>query len=146
LILPQNTVKVISSGFPMLDLKDRWYTEAFEKDFFHQGPVPESLIDDHLAAMKPGVIISAANPPARFPFLISVGRYGRWAEIIGSEPALYPSDRLESAKSFPPLFVFHRSEDSAVPAEGTVKFVQLLRRVFPDNKVVCKIEPGDHGF
>lgn len=108
--------------------------------------MPESVLDEHLAAMKSGEVLSSVALPGRMPLVMVMGQRGRWAELMGSETAVYPMEVVESVESFPPLFVYHGREDAVLPVEDTVRFVDAVKRVVPDAKIVCKLETGDHGF
>jgi len=130
----------------MLDFKDPWYTQSYPKAFFGGPQLPISIIDDHIAAMRPGEFISAADPPERVELMIAVGQHGRWSSLIGTDRTLFPFEMIKTAKSYPPLFIYHGRDDSAVPVEGTPKFVEAFKQIFPENKVLMKIEPGNHGF
>ena len=67
--------------------------------------------------------------------------------MLGSDRSLYPFGMLEIANNFfPPLFIFHGTDDTAVEVEGTQRFVQKFREVAPKGKVLVKYEPGKHVF
>ena len=70
---------------------------------------------------------------------------GRFLEFFGREPHLSPLERLSQAKVVPLTFILHRSEDSAVPVEGSKKFVEALGRVHPETEVILKTPCDDHG-
>ena len=106
-----------------------------------------TVISDHLAAMKPGEIISVVQQPSRIDLAIAVIQQGRYPEMLGSDRSLYPFEMLETAKDFfPPLFIFHGTDDTAVEVERTQRFVQKFREVVPKGKVLVKYEPGEHVF
>lgn len=145
-MLPPGTLSAASAAYPGLDFKAPYYSNPYNPLFFGRPIVPESVLDDHLAAMKPGEILSSAAIPDRLPLLLVMGQRGRWAELMGTDQALYPLEVVEGVKSFPPLFIYHGREDAVVPVEDTVKFVDAVKRVVPGAKVLCKLETGDHGF
>ena len=143
---PAGSIRAVVAGYPMLDFKAPWYTKSFAKFPFGRPMESASIVDDHLAAMKTGDVVSAVNPPARFPLAVATVQHGRYPEILGSDASLYPLETIGTVESFPNLFVYHGKNDSAVPAEGTKKFVEKFKLVLPECKVLMKIEAGDHGF
>lgn len=152
LLLPPGTLRIISAAFPMLDWHDTWYTTPHtapsptNKPFFNAPLLPRSLLTSHLQSLAPGSTISAADPPERIDLLLSIGQQARWAEFLGTEEKLYPMQEIEKRDEFPPVFIFHGKDDSAVPAVGTERFVDVYKRRFGAEKILCRIEEGDHGF
>ena len=143
--LPRGTIRVVSSGFPMLDWNDPWYTTAHPvpegstksgaRTFFNSPLVPATVVTSHLETItKGGSVVSAADPPERIGLAFGTGHVGRWREFLGEEEELYPMDVLERRAregaefDFPPLFIFHGKEDTAIPVEGTERFVEVLKR------------------
>lgn len=53
---------------------------------------------------------------------------------------------MKEASSFPPLFIYHGTEDSAVDGTGARKFVEEIKRILDEDKLMVKLEPGGHGF
>lgn len=152
LLLPPGTLRVISAAFPMLDWHDPWYATPHtapsptNKPFFNAPLLPRSLLTSHLQSLAPGSTISAADPPERIDLLFSIGQQARWVEFLGTEEKLYPMQEIEKRDEFPPVFIFHGKDDSAVPAVGTERFVDVYKRRFGAEKILCRIEEGDHGF
>ncbi len=69
--------------------------------------------------------------------------------LIGSQPskelAEYYSDELQVSEQTPPTFIFHASDDDAVPVENSLLFYQALK----DHKVPASLHifpNGGHGF
>lgn len=97
-------------------------------------------------------MITEADPPNRLELAFSIVQNGRLLDYLGDNPYLFPMKRIENLSSasgsldLPPFFIFHGENDSAVPAEGSRKFVSLLRHRFPDARVRLYIQDGDHGF
>lgn len=108
--------------------------------------MPADTLDKHIAAMKPGQIVSSADPPGRFDITFGSIQQGRYVEILGTDPRLYPMEHLDTAGELPSLFIFHGEDDSGVPLESSRAFVEKLRRVKPDVQVRYTTVPGEHGF
>ncbi len=67
--------------------------------------------------------------------------------MLGSERELYPMEMLgQAGLGFPPLFIYHGTEDGAVEVAQTEAFVRRLGEVGGGGKALVKYESGDHGF
>jgi dienelactone hydrolase len=85
---------------------------------------------------------------ARFPIVASTIQQGRTLEFWGDDRELFPLEQFEDGKvpaSLPPVWLLHGRQDSAVPVEGTFKFIDVLKPHL-ENKLHVSIEDGDHGF
>lgn len=143
---PEGTFRAIIAGYGMLDMKSPWFTTHFEKHPLSRPMLPPSFVDDHLASMKPGEIVSAVTPPLRVDLALATVQYGRYPEMLGSDKAVYPMEMLDTVKSFPPLFIYHGTDDSAVEVRQTEAFVERFASVVPGGKLLVRYERGDHGF
>lgn len=108
--------------------------------------LPPSLIDDHLAAITPGQVVSAVTPPLRVPLALATVQYGRYPEMLGEDVSLYPLEMLKRVKGFPKVFAYHGRDDSAVEVEQTEAFVKRCGEVLPEGRLLVRYEGGDHGF
>lgn len=138
----------------MIDLRSDYYTKVFEKSVAGVSNFPNKVVDEFLAN-KSDTGISEASPPTRLDLAIATVQNGRFLEFIGDEPVLFPLDRIENGilptkpageSLLPPLVILHGDSDSAVPVEGSLKFVKLLREKDPEAKVHMVVQPGEHGF
>ncbi|KAJ2989395.1 hypothetical protein NUW58_g3487 [Xylaria curta] len=141
--------------YPMLDMKADHYTKEYYKPIVGVPNFLHKTIDDFLATLPARKAISQADPPARLDLALASVQTGRFLELLGDEPELFVLERIQAgnfvSKSdgrpiFPPFFILHGDEDSAVPAEGTRKFLQILDRVDPAARYRAAFRPGDHGF
>ena len=143
---PAGTFGAVIAGYGMLDMRSPWFTQRYEKQPLGNPTLPPSLVDDHLAAMEPGQVVSAVTPPVRVDLALATVQYGRYPDMLGDDAAVYPMEMLGSVKTFPPLFICHGTEDSAVEVRQTEAFVEKLKDVLPGAKVLVRFEHGDHGF
>ncbi|KAK4695268.1 hypothetical protein P7C71_g2455, partial [Lecanoromycetidae sp. Uapishka_2] len=146
---PPGTFKAIIAGYPMLDFKSPFFTQHYTKrPFGRADELPASIIDEHIATRKPGEIVSAILSPKRIELAVAVVQHGRFPDMLQSnDTSLYPIETLDSAKSyFPPLFIYHGLNDSAVEVAGTLEFMRKYREVMPEDKMLVKLVPGEHGF
>ncbi|KLO14286.1 alpha/beta-hydrolase [Schizopora paradoxa] len=170
---PQNTphIRALVAIYPMLDFRASHWSEAYEKHIMGNPQYPESIIDDHLKAIKASAtkpVLSAAPlgpgaPRNSLPYAYI--QHGRFLELLGPERDPSPGNRiihaedriLDGAKLPPALFV-QGTEDSGVPVGGTDNFISLLREhdaiVRPegltdskdwDSLMYARV-PGEHGF
>ncbi|KAH7379131.1 Alpha/Beta hydrolase protein [Phaeosphaeria sp. MPI-PUGE-AT-0046c] len=107
---------------------------------------PESELDQLLAAIKPGTVLSAVTPPARDSLSVMLRAYKRWDEFFGTGKYIMPLSAIEDAEVFVPTFILHGKDDTNVPVEYTVELVEKARTRFPEVKVELATPPGDHGF
>lgn len=138
----------------MLDLKSPFYSEKYSKPIVGVPNLPNAIIEDHLSAMKTfsSSSITSADPPESLELAFAIVQNARFLEFFGIENSeLFPLERIErlgslGALSLPPTFIFHGEQDSAVPVDGSRKFVALLREISPNSQVQLHMQDGDHGF
>lgn len=117
---------------------------------------PETVVDEFLSTNSGKTAITEADPPARLEFALAAVQTGRYQQMLGNSPELYPLEVIRemglppslsgSGSAFPPTFILHGQQDSAVPVSGTEKFVTLLKENDPTAQLHVAIRPGDHGF
>lgn len=142
------------SLYPMLDLKADHYTKEYQKPIIGIPNFPMSVVDDALASLSTQDPITEADPPARIEIAFASLQTGRYLDFLGTEPELFVLDRMRDgryAKSqgepiFPPFLILHGEQDSAVPIEGTRRFLRVLEEIDHHNKYRGLFRPGDHGF
>lgn len=156
---PSHICAVIGA-YPILDLKSRFYTEAYPKPIIGVPNLSNDIIEKHLAALRDSrfspSIVTAADPPERLRLAFSIFQNGRLFEFLrpgdgDGDPRFFPMDRVKHLAvvgrlELPPLFLFHGKQDSAVPAEGTTKFASLLQGLGHKGDVKVYVQDGDHGF
>lgn len=138
----------------MLDFKVPFYTDNYPKPIVGVPNLPSQVVDDHLLSTRETpAVITAADPPDRLRLAFAIVQNGRFLEFFGSpdDYSLFPMERIERLATvgrleFPPLFVFHGEQDSAVPVDGTRRFVAVLRQLSPTAQVEFYTQDGDHGF
>ena len=140
---PQGSIKAIVAAYPMIDMMAPLGTRPFGLP-----SLPSSVIYDHLANMKLGQVVTGLPPPPteRLDLAVAAVQHHQFPRLLGIDKSLYPLERLKEASSFPPLFIYHGTEDSAVDIASTKKFVEDLRRIVGEDRLVVKLEPGEHGL
>jgi acetyl esterase/lipase len=140
--------------YPVLDVGSRFYTEEYEKVVLGRPTVPKDVFASHVAAVEEDAkngkkrVVTSATPPDRLPFALSVVQQGLYRKLLGEEKFLYPLERVDDVggQDVPPILIIHGSEDSAVPVEGSEKWVEKAGTKFGDEKVALIVQPGEHGF
>ncbi|KAH7121539.1 Alpha/Beta hydrolase protein [Dactylonectria macrodidyma] len=147
--------KAMVTLYPMIDMQAPHYTKPYPKPVVGVTNFPNEAVDSFLSATLGKPAITEAHPPSRLDSAIAIVQNGRFLEVFGHEQELFVLERIENEllppkeagqTLLPPLFLLHGEDDTAVPAEGTRKLVNLLKRKHPDTKLHVSIRPGDHGF
>lgn len=148
-------VKAVLAHYPMLDLRESWYSEPGKKDLWHQpSPVIDSdYIDKQLASIAPGTVVTSRIPPEdAIDFFAVLLEAGRFTEILGEDDEVFPLDSLNVVKregrDLPPLWIFHGSGDTVIPAKGSVAFKDKAERLglLRGCDLRLTFEEGDHAF
>lgn len=148
-------IRATTAQYPMLDMRSPHFMEAYQKQLFVFPQFPESLVRDHVANIKAQesssgkrVLISEDGRLSRVTLMAAMVQHGLFKEYFGSDAKLYPIERIERGEKLPRggIFIWHGTEDSIVPIDGSKKFVAALKKAQPD--YYCKFEqkPGEHGF
>ncbi|KAH8712250.1 Alpha/Beta hydrolase protein [Phaeosphaeriaceae sp. PMI808] len=139
---PKGDIKAILVQYPMTNYPRRKATETL----LSMPSPPPSFIDEHMASVKPGTVVSSAVFPARVELIYGLGVYGRYNEFFGTGKHLWPITAIEDAKSFPPTFILHGEQDTSVKIEDSRAFVKKAKDVIPDAEIKLAVREGDHGF
>lgn len=142
-------VKAVIAHYPMIDLKDAWYSEPGRKVVWGQTPsFPEGWLDQQLEiAAKSAKPVTERIPEDGEPDLfVATLLEGRYTEILGSDSSLFPLENLKTIKeqgeALAPIWMFHGEQDTIIPMDGTLKFVEKAQE-----GVYERIIPGaEHGF
>jgi acetyl esterase/lipase len=142
-------VKAVIAHYPMIDLKDAWYSEPGRKNIFGQSPpsYPDGWLDQQFEAAKSARPITERIPKeGELDLFVATLLEGRYTEILGTDSRLYPLENLkrmrEKGEPLTPIWTFHGEQDTIIPVDGTRKFVQEAQ-----GGVGERIVPGaEHGF
>ena len=142
-------VKAVIAHYPMIDLKDAWYSKPGKKVIWGQSPptFPDGWLDQQLKAAKSAKPVTVRIPKEGEPDLfVATLLEGRYSEILGSDSSLYPLENLRRMKkqgeTLTPMWMFHGEQDTIIPMDGTKKFVQEAQEGVEE-----RIIPGaEHGF
>lgn len=141
----------VIAAFPMLDLRAPHFTREYEKLMGGAPMPPDGVVTDHLESMRKGDVVSSVVPPERLDLGTAVILQGRFVEFLGEEEVLFPMERVRGWKrgvgerEMPKLWIYHGRQDSGVPAEGSVKFVEEAEKVWADGEVRLDLPDGEHG-
>jgi acetyl esterase/lipase len=139
---PKGEIKAVLAQYPMTDCA-RWRTGLGGEE-----AGPESIIDEHMARVEAGSVVSCAVPPARFELNLALGAHGRYNDYFGTGKRLWPVTAVEEAEYLPPICIIHGEQDVAVAAEDSRVFAKKVREVLPGVEVRLEIRDDDrnHGF
>ena len=143
---PAGSIKAVIVLYPMLDLRDHFYNARFEKDILGTPMLPNEIVDAHVAAMAPGAVVTSDLQPSRVELTYSMIQNGRMVEFLGESKELFPIEMVALAEDMPAVLILHGREDSIVPAVGSERFVEALKKKLPTSAVKLDVRPGGHGF
>ncbi|OCT49213.1 hypothetical protein CLCR_05000 [Cladophialophora carrionii] len=142
--------------YPVLDVASPFYTEEYEKVILGAPTLPKEVLGEHIRMLEKEeeessgkkTVVSSATPPDRLPFALSIVQQGLYRKLLGEDKILYPLERIEDVdgRDVPPILIIHGREDSAVPVEGSERWVERARQKFGEAKVELIVQPGEHGF
>jgi acetyl esterase/lipase len=130
------------------DLKIPFFTQPYEKIMGGFLVFPADTIPRRIASLNEGDMVSSASPPERLEIAFSATPQGKYLELLGAGPSLFPMERLNRVKDIPPIFIIHRKDDSAVPYKSSVLFVEKMKKTHPEVKVLLyrAVDGCEHGL
>lgn len=149
LMRPQ-LVKAVIAAYPVTYWDSDWYSKAStDKSPFGAPQLPRSVIDDHVASIKPGTIVTKATPPARLPIAMAALQHGLFGKLLGEGDSLRPDRvlaKMSKEEKVPYLYVYHGKQDSAVPCEQSVRYLGEWKDKFGEESAIGEFQDGEHGF
>tara|TARA_R110002003_G_scaffold391_2_gene19438 strand:+ start:18596 stop:19285 length:690 start_codon:yes stop_codon:yes gene_type:complete len=140
---PRGAVRAVLAQYPMT-----WYLRREQADGYLDGPAPgPGTVDEHVAAIVPGSVVSCATPPARMGLSYTLSAFGRYREFFGEDEKLWPLGLIEEREWAPPTWIIHGDKDAAVSVEDSRLFVKKWKERGMGNEVRLEVREGqDHGF
>ncbi|KAF7588380.1 hypothetical protein BBP40_005773 [Aspergillus hancockii] len=152
-------IRAATASYPCLDMASAHYSSPRSTPLTDP-PIPESLIDETLAQLKPGAIRSSTYLPERLDLMLAAIHYGRLGQLYergiespSHREVRYPFERLDQPGAKIPrggISILQGLQDIIVPAEGNEKFFEKVREVMMGkpgaDKVILTLREGDHGF
>ena len=140
---PKGVVKAVISMYPEMNEP----VGPRSKPVLGMPPFATSVIEDHVKAMVPGKIVTAAMPPARFDITMSIVQNDIKDKYLGDDENIYPLRVLAKATDMPYSFVVHGNDDTGVLVAGSIEFAEKAKTKFGDGSIDLHVEPGqEHGF
>ncbi|THH05700.1 hypothetical protein EW145_g4606 [Phellinidium pouzarii] len=142
-------IRAVIAQYPAVSFRTPMYTQDYHKDLFGQPQYPNSMIDDHLAAIaaaraetgKQPIVtnVSMLTPELAFTLrgrlAFAIQQRGRYVDILGPERdtspgkrRVFPEDRIEDGNLLPPVVFLHGVDDSIAPVGGSDMFIEHLRK------------------
>ena len=154
-------IRATTAAYPMVDLKDPWFTERFEKKLFDVPQLPESIYLEHIAKIRSRSGLGSSNGEMtkvvftsdprmeRGPLFFTMVQHGLYPTYLDSSTnKAFPLERLNAGERFPQggVFIWHGESDSVVPIEQSRKLARKIQEVLPATNFTLVERPGDHGF
>ena len=134
-----------------MDLMGPFWTTEYEKTIMGGPQYPLSVLEEHVAAMTPGAVVSHAPSPERLAVAMSMVQHGKYGEYLMKgvpdgpvKAKIFAEERVKNAR-LPPTFIYHGTEDGAAPVVSTEQFVDNARENRCDVQFV-KLPGMDHLF
>lgn len=139
---PKGSIQAILAQYPMTDS-----LRMQPSDLIPDLPSPpESLVEKHLASVKPGVVVSSRVPPSCMDLSYVLSAYGLYLEFFGDDKTMWPLYLVEEKKWLPPTWILHGDSDTAVSIEDSKAFVAKCQKL-EGSDIKLEIRPGqEHGF
>ncbi|KAH7356325.1 Alpha/Beta hydrolase protein [Pyrenochaeta sp. MPI-SDFR-AT-0127] len=139
---PKGSIRAVLAQYPMTNYLRRSKVSTY----LNQDVPPSSMIDEHVASIKPGTVFSAATPPARMLLSYAFSAYGRYLEFFGDDKKLWPVNLIEDKDYLPPTWIVHGEADTAVSVEDSKVFAEKCKEL-DGVEVRLVVRPGEeHGF
>ncbi|KAJ5728224.1 hypothetical protein N7493_004554 [Penicillium malachiteum] len=150
---PEINIQAAILPYPMINLRDRFWAEKYEKPIFGLPTLPFAMVEAHLQNSPPNAVVTVdgdiekVGGLTRIPLGVSMVQNGKFLDFFGRETELFPFENLPRAERVSPfVWVFHGKQDSAVPVSGSEKFVADIQKYQPNVDVRLDLQDGEHGF
>ncbi|KAK9489517.1 Alpha/Beta hydrolase protein [Lipomyces doorenjongii] len=118
----QPFIKAIFAVYPGMGINRKG-----ESQILGAPTIPKHFLDDHLKAMEPGKILTAADPPERMVIGLSLLQQKRKAEFFGTDERLFAMKVLEKLDTVPFTLLLRGEDDSAVPVDYSIKVAEAIK-------------------
>lgn len=140
---PKGSISAVLAQYPMVD-----YVRREKGKMYANRPIPRPcLIDEHIAGIVPGRVVSCSTPPSRMRLSYALSAYGRYLEFFGPDKRLWPIYLIENKEYMPPTWIVHGDADTAVCVEDSKKFVEKCGEFAKGCEVRLEVRKSmEHGF
>lgn len=137
----RGTIKAVLAQYPMTDSLRRGPTDSIVGQ-----PVPSaSLLNEHINAVQPGIVVSSCVPPARMDLSYVLSAHGRYLEFFGKDRMMWPIELVDEKKWLPPTWIHHGDADTAVSIEDSKAFVAKCEAFGLEVRLEV-LKGEEHGF
>ena len=131
ILQPAGSIKAVRGLYPHLDMRDEFYDTRCEKLLLRMPMLSAEIVDEHVKAMAPGVVVTSVYLPSRLDIACSMVQNGRVREFLGEAKEVFPVEMMEVVDSMLVVLIAHGSEDSVVPVVVSERFVEAVERRLP---------------
>lgn len=145
-------IRAVTAAYPMADMESPYFVGKYTKQVFMSPEMPKETILAQLQDVErreTKSLISSDPLLERGALMFGLIQHGLFGDLFpANQRGLFPLLRIEDGARFPPggLLVWHGKEDSVVPAEGSLKLRETVRKYDPDLNFRLVIREGEHGF
>ncbi|KAJ0343864.1 hypothetical protein COL154_008896 [Colletotrichum chrysophilum] len=151
-LLHPDKIRACTAAYPGIDLKDPHFLEGSKGPTLGVGPLPYSIVEDHMKKIREGTIPAIISDDSRFErggLMFGLTHHGLTKHLLDIEKRqLFPFDKIDDGARFPRggVFVWHGQDDTVVPATGSISLKEKLEKLDPELEFHLTLRPGEHGF
>ncbi|KAJ3022306.1 hypothetical protein HKX48_006493 [Thoreauomyces humboldtii] len=143
----------VVAGYPMIDIESPHYTvPKTTVGYFGMPPAPRGPVDAHLAAMKPGHVVTEREGMEALELAVGMLQQGRLRRYLGRPEEFSPLRLIDQcaatghakAHAGQKWFVFAGKDDTVVPVQDSHRLVRRLDKLGAKVRYVEK--SGEHFF
>lgn len=139
---PKGSIRAVLAQYPMTNYLRRPQVST-DMD---QVVAPSSIIDKHIASIKPDTVFSSAIPPDRMLLSFAFSVNERYLEFFGNDKKMWPVNLIEHKDYLPPTWIVHGDADTAVSIEDSRAFTEKCKEL-KGVEVRLVVRPHEeHGF
>lgn len=153
-----DNIRAATAAYPNVDMTAPHFNTPKSEPLMDFS-VSESVMDEHIASISEGDVLSSAFPPTRLDLMLGAVQHGTFNAVYdrGTENSprrevRYPQERLEVDPKIPRggIVIVHGKQDDVVPAYVSERFVRSARELTRGrpggDKIVLALGEGGHGF
>lgn len=151
-LLHPDKVRSCTAAYPAYDLEDPHFLEGSKGPTLGVGPLPYSIVEEHLKKVREGTLPSIVSDDSRCErgeLMFALTHAGLTKHLIDPDKRyLFPSYQMDDGARFPRggVFVWHGQDDTVVPATGSIRLKEKVEKLDPSLEFRLALRPGEHGF
>ncbi|KAF1811937.1 alpha/beta-hydrolase [Eremomyces bilateralis CBS 781.70] len=150
-------MRALILGFPSLDLRSPWFSKAGPKSIMNSEPWGDvKILQEHMLNLPHGEVVTSDPTRKRIELARIIIQHGQMTRLLGNRTELFPLECLGILQMFlnqapngrhPFIWIYHGDKDTAVPFDGTKRFVSQIHHEVPQVQIKLSIGQGmEHGY